>query len=376
MSRGSVRLALDVAPVRADPAGVGVYAASLALALARRDPGALTLIGAREDAWALHEIPASVRRLPFRAPSFHVRVAPNYHAWLQLHADAQARQAGARLAHYTNAAAPLLTRVPFVLTVHDLSVLRLPHLHPFGRVATAPITIAAIARARAIVVPSNWVRRELTRIGVSGRRVVVIEHAKSEAMPEGDGSDEILPRFGLTKGNYVLTIGTIEPRKNIVRLIDAWEQVAAGQPGLRLVLAGAPGWRRSSIDARLEQSPLRDRIVVTGYLRHAEIGALIRSAAVMSYVSVYEGFGMPIVEAMALGAPVVTSDRTSMPQAAGGAAVLVNPFDVDDIARGIREAIARRDELAAAGMARVAKRTWADVAEEHWAVYERALTKS
>lgn len=370
-----MRLALDVAPVRSDPAGVGMYAASLARALARCAPDQLALVGLRDDAWALDDISARVARVPFQLASALARLGPNYHAWLQMHADHDARQTGATIVHYTNAAAPLRSQVPYVLTVHDLSVLRLPHLHPLSRVAMAPVMLAAIARAERIIVPSNWVRGELARLRVSRRRVVMIEHAKSEAMPDAAGSDQVLAELGLTHEEYLLAIGTIEPRKNLERLIAAWEELAAVNKRLRLVLCGAPGWRRGSIERRIAASPWHERILVAGYVRHSEIGTLIRSAAAVCYVSIYEGFGMPIVEAFALGAPVVTSNRTSMPQAAGGAAVLVDPFDVSDIARGIREAIARHEELSIAGLARVADRSWDDVAREHWAVYEWAHSR-
>jgi glycosyltransferase involved in cell wall biosynthesis len=104
-----------------------------------------------------------------------------------------------------------------------------------------------------------------------------------------------------------------------------------------------------------------------------DVSALMSRAAAFCYVSTYEGYGLPVIEAMKHGAPVVTSNRTSMPQAAGGAGVLVNPFDEADIARGIREAIARREELAGAGRIRAALRNWDDVAREHLSVYEFAL---
>lgn len=369
-----MRLALDVAPVRAEPAGVGVYASSLARALVGRPQGGLTLIGVRDEARTLVDPDAQVQAAAFRAPRLPVAIAPNYHAWLQLHADRDARSSGANLVHYTNGAAPLKSSLPFVITVHDLSLLRFPQLHPAPRLATLPITIVAIARSRAVVVPSDWVRRELIRgLRVSPRRVVAIQHAASDSMARVAGPAEVFARLGLTPGAYLLSVGTIEPRKNIARLVGAFEMLAAEDPELRLVLCGSPGWRRASIERRIAASPYVDRILITGYVGTPDVAALMVSASAVCYVSLYEGYGLPVIEALALGAPVVTSNRSSMPQAAGGAAVLVDPFDETDIARGIREAIAHRDELALAGPARVAGRTWADVADEHLAVYEWAL---
>jgi glycosyltransferase involved in cell wall biosynthesis len=369
----NLRLALDVAAVRDEPAGVGIYAASLARGLSRIAPERLTMIGARDEARMLEAARARTRSVRFDAPRLPSSLAPNYNAWLQTYADRDARRTGANLVHYTNAAAPILGSLPYVLTVHDLSVIRLPHFHPFMRVATIPVTLVAVARARAIVVPSDWVKGELVRgLRVSPRRVVVIEHTASDMPVKLVDPDAVAARFGVSPYRYLLSVGTIEPRKNVLRLVAAFEKLAAEDAELRLVLAGAPGWRRAAIERRIAASRYANRIVLTGYVSNDDAAALTSRAAVFCYVSTYEGFGLPVIESLALGAPVVTSNRTATPQAAGGAAVLVDPFDVADIARGIREAMALRVELSAAGPARVAGRSWDDVAREHLAVYEWA----
>jgi len=295
----------------------------------------------------------------------------NYHGWLQLHADADARRAGASVAHYTNAAAPLLTRLPFVLTVHDLSVLRMPGMHPRARVMTTPVMLAAVQRAAAIVVPSDWTARELQRsLRVATRRITVIEHAPQDAASESRRSgSSVVDRHGLSDGAYILSVGTIEPRKNLTRLIEAFELVAVERPDLKLVLAGARGWHSDAILERVGESPLADRMVVTGHIAEPELIDLMRASAAVAYVSLYEGYGMPIIEAMAAGAPVVASRNSAMPQAAGGAAVLVDQHEAADIARGIREALGNRAELVAAGLNRTKGRDWTTVAAEHIDVY-------
>jgi alpha-1,3-rhamnosyl/mannosyltransferase len=363
------RLAFDVGPVRAQPAGVGTYAASVAEGLAHRLGARMTLIGAREGATPLDSI-ASAQRLPFHGA--------NYHAWLQRHADGQARRAGADICHYTNAAAPLLSRIPFVVTVHDLSLVRMPSSHPMARRLTVPIMLATLARARAIVVPSEFTRSELARIRVSVRRVTVIAHAPSPSPPpagaiESRAAGGVLARLGLYAHQYVLTVGTIEPRKNLARLVAAFERVAAARPGLKLVLVGAPGWHYEPILARIERSAFRDRIVVPGYQSPGDLDVLIRNCGVSAYVSVYEGFGMPVLDAMARGAPVVASDRTAMPEAAGGAALLVDPLEPGAIAHGLAEGLEQRERLSAASLARAASRSWADVADEHLDLYRWVL---
>ena len=373
---GAVRLALDVAPVRGEPAGVGVYVSQLACCLSAAGADGVAFIGARSEARALDLIGNGNARLPFRAPHVGRRSIRSYHAWLQMHADSDARAAGAQLVHYTNASAPLRATLPYVLTVHDLSILRMPHQHPATRLATVPFMLAAIARAQAVVVPSDAIRRELTeRLRVAAGRCVTIEHAAAEVV-DGVGPNHILERLGVQACNYLLTVGTLEPRKNIVRLVGAFERLARVRPGLKLVLVGASGWRRGAIERRIADSPMRDDIIVPGYLPGCDVTALIRSAAAFCYVSLYEGYGLPVIEALAAGAAVVTSNRSGMIEAAGGAAVLVDPLREDDIARGIGEALERRSALIVAGRERAARRRWADVATEHASVYRWAAARA
>ena len=370
-------VALDVGPVRAEPAGVGVYAAQLALAAADEDDIRISLIGVRPDARALDRLARQVVSLPLQVSwTTGGRWADSYHAWLHLQANADARRTGAALAHFTNACAPLRTTVPFVVTVHDLSVLRFPHLHPTPRLAIVPFMLNAIARARAVIVPSRAIGRELKRtLRVSRQRLVTIEHAPSQVVETDAASDRVLARLGLVAGEYLISVGTLEPRKNIARLVAAFERVAGLRPNLKLVLVGAAGWRRAGIERRMALSPFRQSIVVAGYLPAAEVTSLVRSAAAFCYVSVYEGYGLPVIEALAAGAAVVTSNRSGMVEAAGGAAVLVDPFSEASIAAGIVEALGRTDELIAAGRERAARRAWADVAAEHAEVYRWAVAR-
>ena len=366
MNADSPRISLDVASVHAEPAGVGLYAALLAEQLAALE-APLSLIGLREEARFPNGVPHVERRL---------LAGRGHHVWIQTAADRDAQSLGAALVHYTNAAAPLVARLPYVVTVHDLSVLRMPLTHPFKRWPIVLINLVAIARARAVIVPSRFTARELGRIGVDDRRIVVIPHAPTLPIEAPHASsDGLLESFGLEPGGYILYFGTLEPRKNIVRLVNAFERVAPDHPALKLVLCGGLGWRFGGIVREIASSPYRDRIVQTGYTGADALVSLVSRSAAVAYVSLYEEFGMPVLDAMALGAPVVTSNRTAMPEAAGGAAVLVDPSDVVDIARGLRAALARRDELRARSLTRAAGRTWADVAEDHLAAYRFALTR-
>jgi glycosyltransferase involved in cell wall biosynthesis len=361
----AVRIALDVSPLRGTPAGVGLYVALLARGLV--EAGATpALIGMRRDA-AFPEGMPSIEAVPIRTGSNQI--------WTQVSADRDARRTGADLVHYTNAMAPVFRRIPYVVTVHDLSVLRMPRTHPVKRWPVVLANITAIARARAIVVPSRFTANELARLGVDLKRVIVIPHAPTLPAADDSRAEATLGQYGLQRHGYLLFVGTLEPRKNVARLVEAFELVADEYPHLKLVLAGASRWHFAPIGRRIEASRVRERIVLTGYAPTDRLATLVANCAATVYVSLYEGFGMPVLDSMALGSPVVTSNRTAMLEAAGGAAELVDPDDVAAIARGIRRVLESPAEYRARSLARAAGRTWTDVAREHLDAYDAAWNR-
>jgi alpha-1,3-rhamnosyl/mannosyltransferase len=359
----SPRTAIDIGPARTPATGVSVYIVELARALEVVAPGSIVRIGVRVD--------GPLGDAPLRAGESAMR-GRTYLSWLQRTADRDARGAGCRLVHYTNAVAPFGRGLPFVLTIQDLSLIRMPRAHPPARLAAIPLMIASARAARLVIVPSEATRGELRRLlHVPDERIVTIPLAARRPLDRLSG-DELLGRLGLVAGRYILTVGTIEPRKNHRTLLAAFERLAASDPDLRLVVAGSPGWGAHDFRRALAVSRQRDRVILAGHVSDDEIGVLLRHCAVMAYPSIYEGFGLPVLEAMALGAPVVTSRVSSLPEAAGGAAVLVDALDVGSVADGIADAMNRREALRQAGLARAGDRTWHDVARETLDVYRRA----
>jgi glycosyltransferase involved in cell wall biosynthesis len=303
-----LRVALDVSCARPDPTGVGVYVRDLASHLIELQPESVALIGVRPNG----PLEGSARR----AAAWTAHPGGQHHRWLHTRAPADARRTRATIAHYTNASAPIGPGVPFVLTVQDLSIVRYPRYHPPLRVATIPIVAVSAHRARAVIVPSLATRDELVRLfRVPSGRILVVPHAAgtvaSGVESAVDRLTEIRARLGLGDDPYVLSIGTVEPRKNQVRLAEAFARLAGQRPDLHLVLVGETGWRGSEIVARVRQSPLADRIHVAGYLPAGDVGALMSGAAVVAYVSLYEGFGLPILEAMEHG--IRSSPRDGAP---------------------------------------------------------------
>jgi glycosyltransferase involved in cell wall biosynthesis len=198
-----------------------------------------------------------------------------------------------------------------------------------------------------VIAVSEFTRGEIVELlGVPADRLRVIPNAVGEPFGrEGPAAT----------GDYVLAVGTLEPRKNL-----AAAQQAAGRLGVELKVVGAQGWGGVEVDGWL------------GRVSDEELAALYRGARCLVYPSLYEGFGIPVLEAMACGTPVVTSTGGATEEVAGGAAVLVDPHDPTAIAAGIEEAVARRDELRARGLERAARFTWGRVAAETRAVYEEA----
>lgn len=183
----------------------------------------------------------------------------------------------------------------------------------------------------------------------------------------------------LGDGPFVLCTGTLEPRKNHLRLVQAFENLTAEFPGLHLVLAGAVGWRTSELAARLRNSPVASAVRCIGFCETADLWALYREATVFAYPSLYEGFGLPLLEAMAVGTPVVTSQVASMPEVAGQAAIYCDPTSVSSITTALRAVLTHNDlrrQLSQAGRAREQTFTWDRTADLTLASYVRAIGAS
>ncbi len=247
--------------------------------------------------------------------------------------------------HCTTFRGPTSSPVPTVLTVHDLAILRAPGAFPRWHRLYGSAGLRRVLRsADAVVAVSEFTSREVVELaGVPAERVRVVPNGVDPVfMPDGPRVD----------GDYVLAVGTLEPRKNLGRAVEA-AQVA----GVELRVVGARGWGGVDVEGWVGEVP------------DAELAALYRGARCVLYPSLYEGFGLPVLEAMACGAPVVTSRETAMEELAGEAAVLVDPLDVSAIAEGIATAGARRDELVRAGLERARAFDWkqsADAVVELW----------
>jgi glycosyltransferase involved in cell wall biosynthesis len=251
-----------------------------------------------------------------------------------------------------------------VATFHDLFVLTGEYSTAEFRRRFADQAREAAGRADRIIAVSQFTARQvIDLLGVDPARVCVVHHGVR--LP-GDA-----PAGG--RERIILHVGAIQRRKNIARLVDAFEKVGRDW---QLVLAGSAGYGAPEILARIAGTPARERIRVLGYVPNAELAAWYRRAMIFAFPSLDEGFGMPVLEAMAAGTPVIASNRAAIPEVAGNAAWLVNPEDTGELAGALvdlsRDA-EKRAQLSRHGLKRAAQFTWADAVEKTWRIY-RELT--
>jgi glycosyltransferase involved in cell wall biosynthesis len=250
------------------------------------------------------------------------------------------RARGLDVLHCTTFRGPARSRIPTVVTVHDLAILRYPDAFPrWHRLYGSAGLRRVLHSADAVVAVSEFTKDEVVALAD-------IPHERMRVVP--NGVDEVFKPSGPTaEGSYVLAVATLEPRKNLGRAVEA-----AQMAGVELRVVGARGWGGVEVPGWVGEIP------------DAELAALYRGARCVLYPSLYEGFGLPVLEAMACGTPVVTSRGTALEEVAGAAAVLADPLDVTSIAAAIAEAESRRDQLVPLGLARAAEFTWERAADD------------
>jgi len=277
---------------------------------------------------------------------------------------------------------PPLLQIPVVTTIHDISFEKYPDLFSRKEVTQFRMTIPRSARhADKVITISQNSKQDLIEVyGLRDEDVVVTYLGVSSIFsPVAEGLQEIKNKYGIDE-RYILTVGNLQPRKNLQRLVSAYVRLRDSRPDIKhkLAIVGKRAWKHDPIIESARQSRWVQDILLTDYVPEDELPVLYSGADLFVYPSIYEGFGLPPLEAMACGAPVITSDRSSLPEVVGDAAIKVNPFDVEAIAASMASVIlepAIATRLREAGMARAKRFSWETCARETVDVFESVLAK-
>ncbi|MEA2826659.1 MAG: hypothetical protein QOG43_1098 [Actinomycetota bacterium] len=376
---GPVRVSVDATAVPAKPGGAGRYVLNLVGELIRpemEDQVEVTVV-CRQGDRSRWEARAGAGRVVDTAPTRR----PVRLAWEQTALPRLLNRMPTDVHHGPHYTMPIAARGPSVVTVHDLSFFSHPEWHHRSKVAffRGAIRVAA-ARAAAIVAVSHATAERLQDRKRVRCPVYVIPHGVDhDRFRPPAGAEEVeadiaaRQRLGIEPDQpYVAFVGTLEPRKDVPSLVRAFDLIAAGHPDTVLVLAGQRGWGVDAVEAAVAIARARPRIIVPGYVTEEENVALLRGSAVVAYPSLEEGFGLPALETMACGVPLVTTSGSAMEEVAGTAALLVAPGDTVALAEALEACLAggpdverRRKE----GLEVAARHTWSASARGHVNVY-------
>ncbi|HJZ68858.1 MAG TPA: glycosyltransferase family 1 protein [Blastocatellia bacterium] len=367
-----MRIGIDGIPLAELKTGVGHYTFEIALGLARQAPSdSFEILSHLPFAQgAVSDVPnLSFIEQPVNQATRH---------WWTIGLPLYIKRARLDLFHGTNYDVPVWGGCPTVLTIHDLSQLLFPETHEERRVRRARRRLPVMSRrATMIITPTEAVKSEVCeQLRVPRDKVVVVNEAPRRSfqpMPLAEASATVR-RLGIDE-EFILYVGTIEPRKNLITLVKAFQEVLRSTT-LRpqLVIAGKKGWLTEELFAYIDSAKLGDRLCLTGYLGDDELRALYSACSVMVYPALYEGAGLPTLEAMACGAPVITTNTPAIVEMVGDKARLFSPADFRGLAEHLVELLttpAARESMSREGIQHAARFTWERAAQETMKIYRQ-----
>lgn len=370
-----MRIAIDAHSVGTGLGGNESYATNLIEALAEIDSvNTYTLFVTRREA---------VARFSRRWPNFSVRATLPHTPFIRipLTLSAELRRNPVDVLH-VQFTAPPFSPCPIVVSIHDLSFEHLPETFKWRSRKQLRITVRRSARAASQVIAlSDYARNDIVNTyGLEPEKVSVIPLAASAHFQPVKGEEQlqrVRQTYGI-EGDYILSVGAIQPRKNLSRLVAAYSRLRrVGPQGNlpKLVLVGKCAWLYDETLRTIKELGVSESVILTGYVPESDLPALYSGALCFVYPSYFEGFGLPPLEAMQCGAPVIVGDKTSLPEVVGDAGILMDPFDVDDMAAAIEKVISDsnlREQLRVKGLERAKLFNWQKTARQTLAAYQKA----
>ena len=374
-----LRVSLDASAVPDHPTGAGRYVLELASRLSKADGVDLFVLCRRGDAerWQAAGAVTVIDRAP---PARPVRLA-----WEQVELPRILEQLEVAVHHGPHYTMPVRASAPKVVSVHDMTFFDHPEWHERAKVMFFRRAIrTAAAKANAIVTASQSAAERIREVLNPDNEPYLIphgvDHHRYHPLDPADGdaaqADEAARSKLGVRQPYVTFVGTLEPRKDVPNLVRAFDKVAARMPDLRLVLAGAPGWGMEAIEAAISSSKHRSRVKRVGYITEEDKVALLRGAAAVAYPSIEEGFGLPVLEALACGGPLVTTSGSAMAEVVDDAAFLFPPCNVGELAGALETMVrggAEVEQRRQRGFELAATFTWEASAAAHLAVYRSVV---
>ncbi len=310
-------------------------------------------------------------------PFVETRIIPFPRMWTHIRLAAEILQHAPDVLFVPAHVLPFMCPVPAIVTVHDLGYRHFPQAHTrFQRWYLNATTRRHTHIASQIIADSAATANDLIHFYHTPAEKISVVHLGLSPAKQPVRVPQILSeRYGIS-GPYLLYIGTLQPRKNISRIVAAFQSIADEFPHVSLVLAGSKGWLFNQIKADIEQSQLQNRVYMPGFIPEADKPALLSGAEAFIFPSLYEGFGLPVLEAMAYGTPVLTSNTSSLPEVAGNAALLVSHTDTAAVAHGMRQLLIDpqlRQTLISRGYSQASRFSWAETGNQLWKILTQAV---
>jgi glycosyltransferase involved in cell wall biosynthesis len=373
---------IDCTHITVHKAGVGVYAINLVTSLIANYPHTCFYLLIQDDDHdfdlvAANLITLKVKATLFRRLPLRLLLEQFYIPWLTTRLSID-------IVHSLHYSFPLLPiKAKKVITIHDLTSHIMPEVHTKSRLAYFRFFLWATQRKSVNVIfcsesTKNDYFAVLSRMRSSCHVVLLGKDDNFHPSLDKDDTQKVLTRLGIVQP-YILYLGTLEPRKNVPRLLRAFASIQKEHPTLTLVIAGKKGWMYQEIFDSVSELGMTDKVSFLGYIEESDKPFLISGSQLFAYPSLYEGFGIPVLEALACGVPTITSNLSSMPEVAGDAALLVDPYSIQDIAAAMKQLLESpsvREAFSKKAIVHASSFSWSRTAEETFAVYNVAVRRA